>query len=257
MKITIAQRGGFIDDPESNYAKMKMVVGNVDSDLFIFPEMFLCGYVKTKDKMHAKMIEERMLPKYKEYAIKRNCAMILGGPQRDGDLIYDAAYFINGNDVQTYRKIHLSNNSIVDEKTIFTAGKGPVCIEYKGLKFGISMGHDLYFPEMFRWYAANDVDMVICIAAATEPVMNDYEKLIAARAVENNMHIVFVNMVGNDSGQMMIGRSRWVSPKGEVLESCTESSDARHIKVNDQEIKDTKKDRFTLKEMRTDVDWKV
>ena len=67
MRITISQSRGQIDDPEANYAKTKMVVGNVDADIFVFPELFLCGYVGTKDKMHVSLIESRMLPKFKEY----------------------------------------------------------------------------------------------------------------------------------------------------------------------------------------------
>jgi len=253
IRITISQSRGQIDDPEANYAKTKMVVGNVDADIFIFPEMFLCGYVRTKEKMHLSIIEGRMLPKFKEYSKKRDCAIVCGGPLTDDGKIYNAAFFINGDDVRSYRKIHLRSDALAQEKELYSAGNEPFCVDHKGLRFGLAISHDLFFPELFRYYASNDVDAVICISAVPERIMDDYEKLIAARAVENSMHIIFVNMVGEDPGEMMIGRSRWVSPKGNVIESCTESSDVRQLRIDEQEIRDSKKGRSILSEVRKDI----
>ena len=257
MKITLVQSRGHIDDPEANYGKTKMRVGTIDSDIFIFPEMYMCGYVSTRDKMHIKIIENRMLAKYRDYSQKRDSMIVCGGPQSENDVMYNSTYIINGQDVKVYRKIHLPSKGATDETKLFSPGKEPLIVEHKGLKFGFAMSHDLFFPEMFGWYAANDVDMVICISAVPEDVMNDYEKLIAARAVENSMYIMFVNMVGPDPGVTMIGRSRFVSPSGEIMESCSESSDVREIRIDEKVIKESKGNRFTIAERRKDVNWKI
>ena len=257
MKITLVQSRGHIDDPEANFGKMKMRVGPVDADMFIFPEMYMTGYVSAKEKMHIKVIESRMLTKYKEYSTKRDSVVVIGGPLSDNDKVYNALYYINGQDVKTYRKIHLSSNGVAKEKELFSPGNEPLCVEHSGLKFGFSISHDIYFPDMFRWYAANGVDIMVCIAAVPEEIMNDYEKLLAARAVENSMHIMFVNMVGTDPGVQMIGKSRFISPSGEILESCSESSDVREIRINEEEIKEAKKNRFIVDESKKDISWKI
>ena len=254
MKITMAQSAGQMDDPESNYSKVKMVVGNIDADLFVFPEMFLCGYVGTKERMYTKVVEERVIDKLKEYSKKRDCAIICGGPRSDSDKIHNSAYFINGDDVRAYDKIHLSSGAVC-EKDLYAPGNSPSIIDHKGLRFGLAVSRDLYFPELFRYYANNDVDIIVCISAASEETMKDHEKLIAARAVENSVYILFVNMVGPIQGGTAIGRSRWVSPKGEILEGCTESSDVRQLRIDDQEIKSAKTGRSVLKEVRRDINW--
>ena len=256
MKITLVQSRGHIDDPEANYGKTKMRVGPIDADLFIFPEMYMCGYVSVKEKMHTKIIEGRVLAKYKEYSQKRDSVIVMGGPQTDGDKVYNSLYYIDKQDVKTYRKIHLSSNGVAKEKELYSAGNEPLCVEHKGLKFGFAISHDLYFPEMFRWYAANDVDIMVVIAAVPENTMKDYEKLLVARAVENSMYVAFVNMVGPDPGVPMVGGSKFISPTGEILENCSDSSDVREIRIDENDIKEAKKNRFAVKETRKDVNWK-
>ena len=251
MKITISQSRGQIDDPQANISKAKMVISNVESDLFIFPEMFACGYVRTKEKMFFKVLEGRTIDKLKELSVKKGCAMILGIPMQDDGKIYNTAMFLNGDEIKAYRKMYLDSD--LEEEKRFTPGNEPVCFEYKGLKFGLAISNDLYYPELFRSYAEKGVDVVVCISAASEKRVKDYDKLLASRALENSMNIIFVNMVGPDPGEMMIGRSKWIGSDGNVIESCTESSDVRVLRINDSDIKAG--ERKKLKGVRKDITW--
>jgi len=251
MKITISQSRGQIDDPQANISKAKMVISNVESDLFIFPEMFMCGYVRDQKKMFFKILEGRTIDKMKELSAKKGCAMVFGIPIQDDGKIYNTAMFVNGDDIKTYRKIHLDQD--LNENELFLPGNEPLCFEYKGLKFGLAISNDLYYPELFRSYAENDVDIVICISAASENRVNSYDKLLAARALENSLNIIFVNMVGPDPGEMMIGRSKWIGSDGSVIEGCTESSDVRVLRINDSDIRPG--ERKKLKGVRKDITW--
>ena len=251
MKVTISQSRGQIDDPQANISKAKMVISNVESDLFIFPEMFMCGYVRKKEKMFFKVLEGRTIDKMKELSAKKGCAMIFGIPTQDDGKIYNTAMFVNGDEIKMYRKMYLDTD--LEEDKLFTPGNGPLCFEHKGLKFGLAISNDLYYPELFRSYAEKDVDIVICISAASENRMNGYDKLLAARALENSLNIIFVNMVGPDPGEMMIGRSKWIGSDGSVIEGCTESSDVRVLRINDNDIKAG--ERKKLKGVRKDITW--
>lgn len=248
MKISLVQSVGHIDDPTANAFKIKMRAKNVESDLFIFPEMVMCGYVGSKDKMYLKVVEGREMDMIKEFSTKYDCAIVCGGPRSDGDDVYNSAYFINGDSVESYSKMHLPSKGPVDESKLFKVGDRPLIFELKGMKFGMVMSYDIYFPELFRYYAKNDVDVVICIAAVPEEEMMKYEKMLPSRAVENSMHIAFVNMVGPDSGTKMIGRSRWIGPDGNVIEELTESSDIRTIRIDEKEVKN--RDRSMLDDVR-------
>jgi len=193
----------------------------------------MCGYVKTKEKMHLSATEGRELSMIKEFAAKKGCAVICGGPRSDNEKIYNCAYFISGNDAVTYSKVHLSSFGPVDENELYTAGDEPKIIEHKGMRFGLCISHDIYFPEMFRWYANNGADLIICISAVPEEVRQKYGKMLPARAVENSIPIVFVNMVGSESGTKMAGGSMFITPDGEIEETFGDSSDVRTLRIGD------------------------
>ena len=227
-----------------------MVITNVESDLFIFPEMFLCGYVSTVKQMRLDYLGGVFTDKMKDLSTKKGSAIICGSPVQENEKVYNAALFINGNDIKTYRKMFLDSETF--EKDIYTPGNAPLCVEYKGITIGLAISHDLFSPELFRYYGKN-ADVVVCISAVAEKRMNELDKMISARALENGMNIILVNMVGPDPGEMMIGRSRWVGPDGNMIEGCTESSDVRTLRIDEKELKKGNKAR--LKEIRKDVTW--
>ena len=41
MKITLVQSRGVVGDTKVNYFKAKMRISNVESDIFVFPEMYM------------------------------------------------------------------------------------------------------------------------------------------------------------------------------------------------------------------------
>jgi predicted amidohydrolase len=261
MKIAIAQVRGQIDDPPANASKAKMLLSNVDADLFIFPEMFAVGY----DMKCARFVDgtdpimmnkmESFVNKLNTQIAARGCYALFGSPVFENGKVYDAAILSDGKEKQVYRKIHLNANDKFSEKDIFAAGNKPEIFECKGLKIGVAMGNDIMFSEMFRWYALRGVDLVVCISAVPQKTLSRYEKVLPARCIENSLDIIFVNMVGPDPGFTMAGGSMYITSDGTVVESCPDSSDVRQIKLNEDSLKVSKEGRAFLKDIRKDIDW--
>ena len=261
MKIAIAQVRGQMDDPPANASKAKMLLSNVDADLFIFPEMFASGY----DAKCARFVDgsdtilmnkmEMFMTKIETQIANRGCFALFGRPVFENGKLYNAAVLSDGKVKQVYRKIHLNVNDKFSEKDVFAAGNEPMIFECKGLKIGIAMGNDIMFNEMFRWYALKGVDLAVCISAVPQKVLSRYEKVLPARCIENSLDIVFVNMVGPDPGFTMAGGSRYITSDGTVVESCPDSSDVRQIKLNVDALKASKEGRASLKDIRKDIDW--
>ncbi|MDR0198665.1 MAG: carbon-nitrogen hydrolase family protein [Methanomassiliicoccaceae archaeon] len=256
MRIAIAQVRGQIDDPPANASKAKMLLNNTDVDLLIFPEMFATGYDRNCVQFVDNM-QRLFRDKLNMHVKNRGCSVIFGAPVRYDGKLYNCAILTDGDNDQVYRKIHLDANEKLPEKDMFAAGGGPVIFGFKDIKIGMMIGNDIMFGELSRWYAANDVDLAVCISAVPKQVMERYEKVLPARCVENSMEIIFVNMVGPDPGIVMAGGSRYVSSDGVVVEACTDSSDVRIIKLDPERIKRSKERRTFLKEIRKDIDWKV
>jgi predicted amidohydrolase len=254
MRIAIAQVRGQIDDPPANASKAKMLLNNTDVDLLIFPEMFSTGYDKNCGQF-VKNLDAVFMNKMNKHVLDKKCSMLFGSPVGEDGKMYNAAILTDGENRQTYRKIHLDMNEKFSEREIFTAGNEPMIFNCRGLRIGIAIGNDMMFNELFRWYALNDADIVVCISAVSKPVLERYERIMPARCVDNSIEMIFVNMVGQDSGFVMAGGSKYISYEGKVLESCTDSSDVRIIKLDTERIKASKGKRAHLKEVRNDIKW--
>lgn len=243
MKITLVQSRGLVMDPTVNFYKARMRINNVDSDIFIFPEMFCSGYVGDTKRMMVDSLNDKVVKKLSDLSVNRGCAIFVGCPIRDGDKLYDSALVISGREISEYRKMILCDDGAFDEKKVFEAGNRPMIVDHMGLKIGVSLGDDLLSTNLFRFYAENDVDIIFSMSAFSEEQMNRFDKIVRSKAVEYTMPIIMCNMVGPDCGINLIGRSKFIGPDGEVIEGCTESSDVRILNVDVDMLREAKKDR--------------
>ncbi|MCL2712534.1 MAG: carbon-nitrogen hydrolase family protein [Methanomassiliicoccaceae archaeon] len=256
MRIAIAQVRGQIDDPAANVSKAKMILNNTDVDLLIFPELFATGYDrKCSDQM--KNLDAFFMNKFNVNVKNKGCSVIFGSPVEENGKLYDCSILTDGENKQIYKKIHLDVNEIFSEKDVFASGNEPKIFQFRDLKIGAVIGNDIMFNELFRWYSSKDADIVVCISAVSKKNADRYEKILRARCIDNSLDIVFVNMVGPDPGFNMAGGSMYLSSDGEILERCTDSSDVRIFKLNEEKIAQAKKNRTFLKEIRKDINWNV
>ncbi|MBQ3735674.1 MAG: hypothetical protein II855_01940, partial [Candidatus Methanomethylophilaceae archaeon] len=112
MKITLVQSRGLVNDPKVNFYKARMRINNVDSEIFVFPEMFCSGYVSDRNTMRLDMLKPMVIDELAKLSDNKGSTIICGCPQKDGDTIYDTALVIDGKEVSCYRKINLSNKGV-------------------------------------------------------------------------------------------------------------------------------------------------
>lgn len=250
MKVTLVQSRGILMDPTVNFFKARMRINNVDADMFILPEMFCSGYSGLEENMRVDVLDEKIISKLSELSVNRGCAIICGCPRRGEDgKTYDCALHINGKVVTTYKKMILSTDGAFDETKTFTPGNQPMIIDHMGTKIGMSIGDDLLSPELYKFYAENDVDLLVCISAFNDDQMKRFDKIVISRAAENSLPVILCNMVGTDCGQNLVGRSKFIGPDGSIIESCTESSDVRVLDVDVDALKEAKANRIILPDL--------
>lgn len=231
MKITLVQSRGLVDDPKSNFFKARMRINNVDSDVFVFPEMYCCGYIGEESRMRIDSLKSTVLDGLCKLSDNRGCTVICGCPVKEDGRVYDAAMVIDGMETASYRKMCLSD-AIFDEKAVFGTGNRAMIAEREGLKMGLAVGDDIISPDVVRFYAECGADMIVCISALTEPRANRFIRIIQSFAARYSMPILLCNMTGPDSGVELGGRSVYVDEKGDIVEGCTAGSDVREIRVD-------------------------
>lgn len=249
MKVTLVQSRGLINDPLVNFFKARMRINNVNSDIFIFPEMFCSGYIGDEARMRIGELDEKILNKLTDLSINRGCTIICGCPRKEKNNLYDCAMVISGKNTATYKKMILTDVGAIEETKVFMPGNQPMIIDHMGVNIGMSIGDDLFSSELCRYYAKNDVDLLICISAFNEKQMDLFDKVIMSRAAENNLPIILCNMVGSDCGQNLVGRSKFVGHDGSVIEKCTDSSDVRVLDIDVDALKRSNNDRKIISDI--------
>lgn len=238
MKVTFVQSRGILQDPTVNFFKARMRINNIDSDIFVFPEMFCSGYSGDEHMMRIDDLDEKIIKKLGNLSRMRGSAVICGCPIKFQGDIYDAVAVIDNDKVEYYKKMKLTSEGAFDETKVFKPGNQPMIVDHMGIKIGIAIGDDLLMHGLFKYYADNGADLIICVSAYDDKQMDKFDKIVVCRAAENNIPVILCNMVGPDCGVKLAGRSKYIDAEGNIVENCTDSSDVRTVEFDEEAIKD-------------------
>ena len=216
MNIALFQYAVEWEDKKKNQDKIgKMIEDDaLQHDLIVFPEMTLTGY-----SLHAgKLAEEEKGVSFEFFsglAAERNCDIVYGCILREGKRFYNSLHYIDkeGKQIALYKKIHPF--SFAKEDKVYSGGDTPVILQRNGFSIGFSICYDLRFPELFRHYAKERVDLIINIANWPIARSNHWNILTQSRAIENLAYVAAVNRCGSDPYVSYGGGSTIIDPFGE------------------------------------------
>jgi 5-aminopentanamidase len=239
-------------DVRANVRKAVGTVEDVDANLYIFPELFLTGYIGGG----CRDLGEDVLSGISELSslTDNRCAIAVGAPSFDRGLLFNSMYFMSGRTVR-YDKLNLPSFGVFHEKETFTPGESPAMADFMGMRFGLTICYDLFFPELYRFYCRNGADANICISASPESSRPFFEKVLPARSVENTAYTLFVNNIGTAQGLPMAGRSRSVSPVGEAGPSAGIGEEVLLTVLSKEDVTAAKDRRPTVSDIRDDIIW--
>jgi predicted amidohydrolase len=134
--------------------------------------------------------------------------------------MYNAIALIeDGRVLGVYRKMHLP----VEENHYFVPGDEAVVAACRAGRVGLTICYDIVFPESARLAALQGAE-ILCAPSnwlAIEDLQRLGEVLPVARALEQQMHVIFVNGVGELEVRgrkwQLYGGSRIVSATGRVV----------------------------------------
>ena len=166
-------------------------------------------------------------------AVRRGVA-IVGFPEWDGDCHNGAAVVADGRVQAIYRKRFLPNYGVFDEARYFRAGEAPMVLEALGLRIGLAVCEDIWYPTpVAADLAAARVDLVCCISASPyhRGKGDRREGMLATRADDCAAALAFCNQVGGQDELVFDGRSAVFDAAGEVLARAPQF--AEHLLVAD------------------------
>jgi predicted amidohydrolase len=139
--------------------------------------------------------------------------------KRGMEVANSATFFAsNGKLLGVYRKIHLF--PLMQEDKWLLPGEVPLATDMPWGRTGFAICYDLRFPELFRRYARDRVEVIVMSMAWPHPRLAHYRTLLRARAVENQCYMIAVNRIGaDDDGTRYFGHSCVIDPWGDVVEA--------------------------------------
>ena len=189
-------------------------------DLLVFPELTLTGYPPEDLLLRPEFLQrvESALERIREEC--RGITLVLGYPLRTvGGLFNVAGVVRDGVVIGEYAKQHLPNYSVFDEKRYFQAGSTPLVLEHLGLRIGLSVCEDIWQEEPTRQAVEAGAQILININASPFHVGKraEREALVARRADEHAIPIVYANLVGGQDELVFDGASFVADGAGRIL----------------------------------------
>lgn len=165
-------------------------------------------------------------------------------------LPFNTSLLINpqGKIIAEYQKIHLFDIQYGEQKILESsrnqAGYKPVIaripIDNEEIKIGLSICYDLRFPELYRIYAKEKVEIITVPSAFTQVTGEaHWHTLVKARAIENQCFVLAPNQCGDGGQVQTYGHSLIVDPWGNILaEASGEREEIIYAELDFSKLKD-------------------
>jgi predicted amidohydrolase len=254
MRTVLAQVPSAVGDKEENLKRIHEVVSGQEADLFVFPELFLSGYM-CRDRVHlmAEPLQGESVQELATVAEEHQCSILLGMPTLDEEttgLVHNSAVLVKPDgSAWSYDKINLATFGPFEESLYFAPGKVPTIFEVEGFRLGVVICYDLFFPELSKSLVLHGADAVICISASPNTSRDFFERIVPARAIENTAFSVYVNNAGCQLNQVFFGGSHAVGPRGNQLVKCDYfRKDVRSVDLDLSEVRAARRIRPTVRD---------
>ena len=223
-RVAIAQVDLCVGDIDGNTELVLEYISrardSAGADTIIFPELALTGYppedLLLRPHFHVQV--ERALQRVMRGS--QGISVILGYPTQKETRLYNSCSLIrDGEIITTYHKRNLPNYGVFDEKRYFTEGEELNLVETPDLKVALSVCEDLWTEDHASEAAGAGAQLLININAS--PYHTDKssvrEELLKRRAVDHNIAIIYVNLVGGQDELVFDGGSLVIDCRGEFV----------------------------------------
>jgi NAD+ synthase (glutamine-hydrolysing) len=196
------------------------------ADVVAFPELAVTGYPPEDLLLRPAFVVEAAAALEKFASRTGRCAAVVGFPEPGRDLSNAAAVCANGQVHGIYRKHLLPNYSVFDERRYFTPGAdyGPLFV-IGGVKVAVSICEDAWSPSgPILQQAAGGAELAININASPYYAgrWRERETMLATRAADASVPILYVNLVGGQDELVFDGGSLVFDERGYLVARATQ-----------------------------------
>lgn len=223
LRVGMAQMNPVVGDLEGNLDRIVRGIRSARRkgvQLLSFPELVVTGYPPKDLLLKPVFIRRNRECVNKLLGETRGMCVILGFVDYADDLYNAAAVLHDGKWIGTQHKILLPNYDVFDENRYFQAGVRSTLFDLDCALFGVTICEDLWFPggptmDMAR----SGAEIVINISASPFHAGKGKvrQQMVATRAMDNLVILMFNNMVGGQDDLVFDGRSIIANQQGHLI----------------------------------------
>ncbi len=218
-KLALAQFSIKIGSPEANIAAGIDYIEKAARQgcrLILLPELWTSGY-DLENRQDYIDLNHKVLVELQSLAERYN--MSIGGSYLtyEHDSYHNTFILLQPGkwDPLRYHKIHLFR--LLEEQKHLQPGGELVTASTPIGRVGLAVCYDVRFPEMFRIYGREHVDLLLVSAQWGAERTDHWRTLLRARAIENQFFVAAVNAVGPLREKTLAGYSAVIDPWGKPL----------------------------------------
>jgi len=263
VKIAIAQINCTVGDLAGNAARILEFVEQArakSADLLLTPELALCGYPPEDLLLRDDFYKSCETALQRLAAQVREIAVVVGHPRQLDGKRYNAASVIqNGRIIATYHKHTLPNYTVFDEERYFDSGDRPCVFKINGISFGVNICEDTWGVQgplhagtevngnplnlginicADTWQAeppraarAAGAQVLLVLNASPYHMRKQHSRydVMRERVAENDMPLIYANMIGGQDELVFDGASFVLDRKGDVTHQLPPFTEALGI----------------------------
>jgi len=223
LRIGLAQMNPTVGDIEGNLAKIRQLIEHARServDLIAFPELAITGYPPEDLLLRPAFIEKNKEALDSLLPLATDLMVVVGFVDRKDDIYNAAAILYNGKVQGIYHKQYLPNYGVFDENRTFQEGSENPVILFRGMRIGINICEDIWYPKGPLYHQALYGDAEIIVNLSASPFYAGKrevrERMLQTRAADNTTYIAYINTVGGQDELVFDGQSLLIGPEGEI-----------------------------------------
>eukprot|EP01137_Pigoraptor_chileana_P031185 Opistho-2@18645 len=214
LVIALAQMTQYMGDPKANAdAMLEWRARAQGADLIVYPELQLIGYPPEDLVLKPALLDQANyhLDRMAQETADGGPAMLVGTVVASQGVLFNVVALLENGAVTAIRqKRELPNYGTFDEKRLFAPGPLPAPIIFKGVKIGIPICEDIWFPFVTAHLRSEGAEILISPNGSPFEVDKDDRRLNAVagtRVRETGLPLVYLNRVGGQDELVFDGAS--------------------------------------------------
>jgi len=231
LRVALAQVNVTVGDLEANTEKIRTAMQHAHAagaHIVCLPELALTGYPPEDLLLKPGFVAANLRRLDELIDASRDLpglTAVIGFVDRDHDIYNAAAIIHEGNLAGTYHKHYLPNYGVFDEYRYFQAGRKAPVFLINDVHVGVTVCEDVWYPTgpmTLQAHAGAEVIININGSPYHAGKGTFRETMLATRAADNGVIVVYLNMAGGQDELVFDGGSMVFNEQGTLIARAKE-----------------------------------